>query len=133
MATAEAASPPISTRPEDPEINKLFRQQIKFNGSDLHLQTDKPAILRISGTLRELSMPPITEEVMYRMFYEMMDERNKQIFEANGGTDLAHKVPDEDGHPPRANLEHCAYAAGWPPVGSRRRAGSRLSGPRRAI
>lgn len=98
MATAEAASPPISTRPEDPEINKLFRQQIKFNGSDLHLQTDKPAILRISGTLRELSMPPITEEVMYRMFYEMMDERNKQIFETNGGTDLAHKVPDEDGH-----------------------------------
>ena len=52
----------------DPEINKLFRAQIKFEGSDLHLQTNKPPILRIRGTLRELQMPPITEEQMYNMF-----------------------------------------------------------------
>ena len=88
-------SPPISARPKDPEINKLFREQIKHNGSDLHLQVGKPAILRIRGGLREMAMPPITEEVMYRMFYEIMDDRNKVIFEENGGTDLAHVVPQD--------------------------------------
>jgi twitching motility protein PilT len=96
-APAKSSGPPVhmlmsSDRP-DPEINKLFRLQIKHEGSDLHLQTGKPAILRIRGSLRELQMPPITEEQMYRMFYEIMDERNKIIFEQNGGTDLAHVVP----------------------------------------
>jgi twitching motility protein PilT len=79
----------------DPEINKLFRAQIKFEGSDLHLQTNKPPILRIRGTLRELQMPPITEEQMYNMFYEIMDERQKIIFETEGGADLAHIVEYE--------------------------------------
>ncbi|HVJ86955.1 MAG TPA: PilT/PilU family type 4a pilus ATPase [Caulifigura sp.] len=79
----------------DPEINKLFRAQIKFEGSDLHLQTNKPPILRIRGTLRELQMPAITEEQMYNMFYEIMDERQKIIFEAEGGADLAHIVEYE--------------------------------------
>ncbi|REJ97687.1 MAG: PilT/PilU family type 4a pilus ATPase [Planctomycetota bacterium] len=95
----KSTAPPLGgDKPADPEINKLFREQIKHNGSDLHLQVGKPAILRIRGTLRELNMPPITEEVMYRMFYEIMDPRNTQIFEENGGTDLAHVVPDSDGH-----------------------------------
>ena len=106
MATAapappetQSAAPPITAKKAvDPEINKLFREQIKHNGSDLHLQVGKPAILRIRGTLRELNMPPISEEVMYRMFYEIMDARNTQIFEENGGTDLAHVVPDAKGH-----------------------------------
>jgi twitching motility protein PilT len=105
MSSAAAAAPPAPKpappitlkKAADPEINMLFRQQIKFNASDLHLQVGKPPILRVRGTLRELTLPPITEEVMLRMFYEIMDARNQQIFEENGGTDLAHVVPDEDG------------------------------------
>jgi len=97
--TGTFKAPPVTTKKvADPEINRLFRAQIKLNASDLHLQVGKPAILRIRGTLREVSEPPIDEETMYRMFYEIMDERNKLIFEENGGTDLAHVVPDADGH-----------------------------------
>src|SRR5687767_10332209 len=96
-AAASSAPPITAKKVKDPEINKLFREQIKHNGSDLHLQCGKPAILRIRGTLRELNMPPIPEELMYRMFYEIMDARNRQIFEENGGADLAHVVPDADG------------------------------------
>lgn len=104
-ATASKSAPPTSPskpappitvkRVADPEINRLFKAQIKLNASDLHLQVGKPAILRIRGTLREVSEPPIDEETMLRMFYEIMDERNKMIFEENGGTDLAHVVPYE--------------------------------------
>ncbi|MBX3442422.1 MAG: PilT/PilU family type 4a pilus ATPase [Planctomyces sp.] len=97
--TSAPSGPPtkflLSSDKADPEINKLFRLQIKHEGSDLHLQTGKPAILRIRGTLRELQMPAISEEQMYKMFYEIMDERNQKIFEQNGGTDLAHVVPHE--------------------------------------
>lgn len=94
QAAPAVEGPEIHFKPKkDPEINKLFRQQIKLEASDLHLQVDKPAMLRIRGTIRELEMPPISEEQMWRMFYEVMDERNKRIMEENGGCDFAHVVP----------------------------------------
>ena len=94
--SAPAAPPVQSMRAKmeaDPEINKLFRLQIKHEASDLHLQANKPAMLRIKGSIRELSMPPLSEEQLWAMFYEVMDDRNKRIFEENGGADFAHLVP----------------------------------------
>jgi twitching motility protein PilT len=99
---APAAPPPVPTAPPintkknaDPEINKLFRAQIKLEASDLHLQTNKPPMLRIRGAIRTLDMPVITEDQMWTMFWEVMDDRNKGIMVQNGGCDFAHVVPHE--------------------------------------
>ncbi len=92
----EIMGPPKKTQANmgpEPEINKLFKLQIKHDASDLHLQANKPAMLRIKGSIRELTMPPLTEEVLWTMFYEVMDDRNKRIFEEEGGADFAHIVP----------------------------------------
>jgi len=92
---SQSSGPPQGlkfVRPVNPEIDKLFKIQIKMEASDLHLQVDKPAMLRVRGTIRELEMPPIDEDTMWRMFYEIMDDRNKRIFEENGGTEFAHIV-----------------------------------------
>lgn len=74
------------------EIDKIFRQMIKHNGSDLHLQVGRPPILRIRGALRELQMDVLTGEMMEQLCFPMMDERNKSIFFAEGGADYAHIV-----------------------------------------
>ncbi|WP_437185969.1 type IV pilus twitching motility protein PilT [Planctomicrobium sp. SH668] len=93
---AEIMGPPVANKNKpEPEINKLFRLQIKHGASDLHLQTDKPAMLRVKGEIRELSMPAISEEQLWAMFYEAMDDRNKRIMEHDGGADFAHIVPHE--------------------------------------
>ena len=81
---------------KDLEINKIFRQMIKHNGSDLHLKVGKPPILRIRGALRELQMPPISTEDMARLCFPMMDERNTAIFHAEGGADYAWVVDYEN-------------------------------------
>jgi twitching motility protein PilT len=73
-------------------INKLFRAMIDINGSDLHLQVGKPAILRVKGALKPLDMPLITEEQMKEWCMPMMDERNTEIFFLTGGADYAHIV-----------------------------------------
>ena len=39
----------------DIEINKIFRMGVKQNCSDIHLQVNRPPILRIRGTLIELT------------------------------------------------------------------------------
>lgn len=71
---------------------------IEINGSDLHLQVNRPAILRVKGSLKPLDMPPITEEQMKELLLPMMDERNTDIFFTTGGADFAHVV-DHKGEP----------------------------------
>jgi twitching motility protein PilT len=104
MAHAAPAAPPKPTSSigglnkarVELEVNKLFRALIKFGGSDLHLKVGKPATIRVRGTLRELDMPPITEEEMKRLILPMMDERQLQIFYDEGGSDFAHVVEYEN-------------------------------------
>lgn len=76
-------------------INKLFRAQIKLNASDLHLQVNKPPMMRVKGEIRTLEMPAIGEQEMWDMFLDVMDDRNKEIFATTGGADFAHVVPHE--------------------------------------
>ncbi|MGC1274665.1 MAG: PilT/PilU family type 4a pilus ATPase [Planctomycetaceae bacterium] len=80
------------------EIDKIFRLSIKHNASDIHLQVDKPPILRIRGSLKPLDMPPIAEEDMIKLTFPMMDQRNVDIFHHDGGADFA-KTVEQDGVP----------------------------------
>jgi twitching motility protein PilT len=77
------------------EVDKLFRAMIKLNGSDLHLKVGKPATVRTRGDLQELNMPPITKEQMEQLLIPMMDERNLNIYYAEGGADFAYIVEYE--------------------------------------
>lgn len=74
------------------EIDKLFRTQVKLQGSDLHLKVGKPPYCRINGSLRPLNRGPIDDEEMVRLCFPMMDERNRKIFDETGGADFAHTV-----------------------------------------
>ncbi|MDY0170654.1 MAG: PilT/PilU family type 4a pilus ATPase [Thermoguttaceae bacterium] len=80
------------------EIDKLFRALVKLQGSDLHLKVDCPPFVRVNGVLRPLSRPPIDDEEMLRLIFQMVDvdERRRAIFDEDGGVDFAHTV-DVDG------------------------------------
>ena len=80
---------------EELEVDKIFRQLIKHEGSDLHLQVGKAPILRVKGSLRELQMEPIDSEKMKQLFSPMMDARSRKIFDDEGGTDFAYVVDYE--------------------------------------
>ncbi len=77
------------------EINKIFRQAITHEASDVHLQVGRPPVLRLKGTLRELQMDPIDEEQMIDLTFAMMDQRNLNIFHRDGGADFAKTVDYE--------------------------------------
>ena len=87
-----AAGIRLGTKKEDLPVNKLFRALIDLNGSDLHLQVGKPAILRVKGSLQPLDMPPLDEDKMRELCWPLMDERNQEIFNNTGGADFAHVV-----------------------------------------
>jgi len=81
---------------EEKEVDKLFRAIVKLEGSDLHLKVGKPPIVRVNGTLKPLNRPPIEVEEMARLLFPMMNERNRKIFDEEGGADFAYVV-DVDG------------------------------------
>jgi twitching motility protein PilT len=97
MATATDVRVKSSER-RDNEIDKIYRQLIKHNGSDLHMQVGKPPILRVRGTLRELQMDPISKERMWELFDPMISDRDRQIYQDTGGCDFSYVVVS-DGDP----------------------------------
>ena len=72
------------------EIDTLYRALVKLEGSDLHMKVGLPPYIRVKGSLRALNRGPISEEEMVRLIYPTMDERNRKIFERDGGADYAH-------------------------------------------
>ena len=74
------------------EIDKLFRALVKLEGSDLHLKVDRPPYIRVSGSLRPMNREPIDDDEMVRLIFPMMDERNRRIFDEDGGADFAYSL-----------------------------------------
>jgi twitching motility protein PilT len=77
------------------EVDKIFKLAIKHNASDIHLQVGRPPVFRMRGGLKDLQMPPITEDQMVDLTFPMMDQRNLDIFQRNGGADYAKVVAHE--------------------------------------
>ncbi|MDG2407589.1 MAG: PilT/PilU family type 4a pilus ATPase [Pirellulales bacterium] len=83
-------------RATDFSIDKIFRAVVKLDGSDLHLKVGQPPYVRVAGSLRPLKHDPIGALEMQDLCYPLMDERNRGIFEAEGGADFAYMI-DVDG------------------------------------
>ena len=95
-ANQDAFQSSFINREKDLEVDKLFRACVKIEASDLHLKVGKPPMLRVDGTLRPLDRGPIEDEEMVRLCFPLMNERNRKIFERDGGADFAHTVQVED-------------------------------------
>ncbi|MEM9186867.1 MAG: PilT/PilU family type 4a pilus ATPase [Planctomycetota bacterium] len=94
-SVADAIKSGLIPNTQELEINKLFRACVKQEASDLHLKVGNPPMVRVSGTLRPLNRPPIDDEEMVRLCYPLLSERNRKIFEKDGGADFAHTLDVE--------------------------------------
>jgi twitching motility protein PilT len=96
MAKDDAFKSSFINRQVDLDVDKLFRACVKFQASDLHLKVGKPPMVRVDGQLRPMDRGPIEDEEMVRLCFPLMNERNRKIFERDGGADFAHTL-DVDG------------------------------------
>jgi twitching motility protein PilT len=95
MAKNDAFKSSFINKKQDLEVDKLFRACVKLSASDLHLKVDKPPMVRVNGTLRPMNREAITDEEMVRLCFPLMNERNRKIFEKDGGADFAHTLDVE--------------------------------------
>jgi twitching motility protein PilT len=94
--TQEQLIKKYAQKKEPLEVDKIFRALVKLEGSDLHMKVGRPPIVRVNGTLRELNRGPVDDEEMVRLLFPMMDERNRKIFDEEGGADFSYTVDVAD-------------------------------------
>jgi twitching motility protein PilT len=74
----------------DLEVNKFFRALVKLEGSDLHMKVGKPPCVRVRNELKPLNHPALERREMAEYLVPMMSERNRRIFDDEGGADFSY-------------------------------------------
>lgn len=76
------------------QLNEILAIGVKARGSDIHIKTGLPPIVRIDGKLHPVpNAPRLTPDVVSGMAAAIMNERQKKQFEDNYEVDLSYGVP----------------------------------------
>ena len=71
------------------EITELLAFTMQSKGSDLHLSSGNPPLLRISGDLKPLKCEPLTGDQVKAMLYNIMTEEQRAEYEQERDLDFA--------------------------------------------
>ncbi len=71
------------------EITELLAFTMQSKGSDLHLSSGNPPLLRISGELKPLKCDPLTGDEVKAMLYAIMTEEQRSDYEQERDLDFA--------------------------------------------
>lgn len=75
-------------------IDRLLEACIKMGGSDIHLVTGRPPVLRISGRLRSLDTKVLGPDDTVSLMKSITPEKNQQELQEVGGTDFGFAFGD---------------------------------------
>ncbi len=76
-------------------LDRVLAAARQLGASDVHLKAGLPPIFRIKGDLRTVrDVPPLTREAIAQFAVHMMNDRQREEFEANLDIDLAYGTPD---------------------------------------
>src|SRR6202789_811388 len=74
------------------KIDALFNLMFEQKASDLHLSSGNPPILRINGELTRVDYPPLEDEDLKIMLYEIAPEYKIKTFEETGDVDFGYEI-----------------------------------------
>lgn len=76
------------------ELNEILTIAFKAKGSDIHIKTGLPPIVRIDGRLHPIpNAQRLSPDFVADTAHGMMNDRQRRIFEENYEVDLAYAVP----------------------------------------
>ncbi len=63
------------------DIAELLAFTVKNSGSDLHISAGEPPIVRIHGDMIPVKLPPLSEQQVQAMIYDIMNDHQRKVFE----------------------------------------------------
>src|SRR6266513_3392267 len=92
------------------KIDAFFNLMFEQSASDLHLAAGNPPILRIRGELQRVDFPPLENDALKAMLYEIAPEYKIKHFEETGDVDFGYEIPNISRF--RANFFNQKYGIG---------------------
>src|ERR1700680_2196749 len=75
-------------------IDAFFKLMAEQKASDLHLSTNNSPMLRIHGDLVRVDFPPMKNDELKTMVYEIAPEGKIKLFEETSDVDFGYEVPE---------------------------------------
>jgi twitching motility protein PilT len=76
------------------ELNEILTVAVKARGSDIHIKSGLPPVVRIDGTLRPIpNASRMSPDQMQRIAFGIMNEKQKTTFQDKLEMDLSYGVP----------------------------------------
>jgi twitching motility protein PilT len=76
------------------KIDAFFNLMFEQKASDLHLATGNPPMLRINGELQRVDYPPLENDSLKAMLYEIAPDYKIKVFEETGDVDFGYEIPN---------------------------------------
>ncbi|MSQ91453.1 MAG: type IV pilus twitching motility protein PilT [Gammaproteobacteria bacterium] len=76
------------------DIAQLLAFAVKNNASDLHLSAGVPPMIRVDGDIKRVNMPPLTHKEVHSMVYDIMNDKQRKVFEEFFETDFSFEIPN---------------------------------------
>ncbi len=70
-------------------LHQLLKTMVERGGTDLHVTTNSPPVIRIDGQLIPLNLPPLTAVETKKLAYSILTDAQKHRFEENLELDLS--------------------------------------------
>lgn len=77
---------------KEASLDTLLRELVSKEGSDLHLKVGEPPSYRIHGKLMRSKLDPLTDKVIERLIFGIMNEDRKQIFLQRLELDMSYSI-----------------------------------------
>ena len=74
------------------KIDALFNLMFEQKASDLHLSSGNPPILRINGELTRVDYPPLQDDQLKMMLYEIAPDYKIKTYEETGDVDFGYEI-----------------------------------------
>ena len=86
------------------QIDQFLRVLVEQGGSDLHLTTGSPPVMRVHGHMQKVKFRDLSPKDMEALVYEIMEEEWRMRFLEKLDYDFAYEllgkdgIPEKDGH-----------------------------------
>ena len=92
-------------------IDGLFKMMKEQGASDLHLSSGCPPIFRLHGEMVRLNFKPLVHEEIQSLLYEIINDQQKEFFEAKKDLDFAYSIQDMARFRGNMMMQHKGIAA----------------------
>ncbi len=75
-------------------IEDLLQFTVKHKASDLHISAGMPAMIRVDGEMTRINMPMMDQQVVHRLIYDIMNDKQRADFEEFLETDFSFAIPN---------------------------------------